>query len=771
MKNIFLIILFLLSFIFTTYSVKSQSVGLVLSGGGAKGLAHIGVIRALEENNIPIDYIVGTSMGAIIGGFYAIGLSPDDMEEILRDKKFVNYYKGIIPKEYFYYFKKLPDDASFIRIPLLRKGKSTSVSLPTNLIPTQPMDFGMMEYFAKYTASSGRNFDCLFIPFRCVASDVYNNKEKVFGSGDLGMAIRASMTFPFYFKPVEIDSVLYFDGGIYNNFPVDVMRNEFNPDITIGVVVSSYIKKPNPDDLLLQIENLVMGEKKEYSVPEDEGFTMKIDFQDVGLLDFDRIDEFTKLGYDACYKIIDSIKLRVTNYEDPQSLKFRRDIFQKVQPELIFDDIVINGVSGKSKEYIRNSFDLEYNNLDVKQLEWEYFKLISDPQIETALPIAKYNDSTGFFTINFDVKMEKRSNILFGATISSGYSNQGFIGFNYKFLNNISLILNTNLYFGRLYSSFHTSGRFDIPTRLPLAIDVSLNLNRYDYFKGSTRLFSLDSKPPYIVSYDNNTRIDAFTPVSRLAVAKIGYATGYQSYNYFQVKNFGQNDTADNTMFTFNTFNFALVRDNLNYIQYPNDGAKNVVSLRYILGRESNTPGSTTILTDYYIKKMTWFQFNMLTDTYYRLGKYFSLGMFAELMYSNKPLFRNYTSSVLSIPSFNPVSHSLTIFLNDYRANAYVSVGLKPIILFSERINLRFEAYAFMPYQKVLRAELYPEVYTPYFSERFSYIHYMGSINLVYNTPVGPISFSVNYYDSEFVKTYFMFHIGYMLFNKRGFDY
>lgn len=769
--KIFCVLLF---FVVLFFNANGQSVGLVLSGGGAKGLAHVGVIRALEENNIPIDYVIGTSMGAIIGGFYAIGLSPDEMEEILCDPKFSNYYMGRVPDDYFYYFKKLPDDASILKLSFFRKdSNAVSISLPTNIVATQPMDFGMMEYFAKYTAGANRNFDCLFVPFRCVGADIYNNREKVFDKGDLGLAIRASMTFPFYFKPVEIDNVLYFDGGIYNNFPVDVMRNEFNPDITIGVVVSNYVNKPNPDDLLLQVENLVMGERKEYSVPEDEGFTIKIDFKDVGLLDFHRIDEFTKMGYDACYEVMDDIKSKITDYEDSLSLSFRREVYQKTQPDFIFDDITISGVDGEAKEYILNSFSKDHNEykFDIRELEWEYFKLLSDPQIEAALPTASYNDTTGYFSVDFDVKTEKRNNISVGASISSGYSNQGFIGYSYKMLKGISMMFNANIYFGRLYSSFHTSARFDVPAYFPFALDVAINLNRFDYFKGTTRLFSLDNKPPYIVNYDNNVRADIFTPISRASVLKLGLAAGQQSYDYFHIKNFSQADTADNTKFIYNTIHLSLIRDNLNFIQYPNKGAKNVLSFRYIMGKESNTPGSTTIENSFYDKHMSWVQFNAISDTYLRISKNLALGLYGEFMLSNKPLFRNYTSSILSTNSFSPTPHSKTIFLTDFRSNSYVALGLKPIILFSEKLNLRMESYAFFPYTKILRTEPEEDIYVPHKSEKLAYFHFLGSINLVYNAQFGPVSFSVNYYNTETVRTYFMFHIGYLLFNKKGYDY
>ena len=235
----FLVCLYLMPF-----PVSAQKVGLVLSGGGAKGLTHIGVIRALEENNIPIDYITGTSMGAIIGGLYASGYSPDEMEILIKSEDFKLWSRGIIPPRYVYYFKKLDDNPSFIDFDFAKKEDKMKISLPTNLIPTGQLDFAFMELFSPANAVADNNFDRLFVPFRCVATDIYRNTPVIFSKGDLGLAIRASMTVPLFFKPVEIDSVLLFDGGLVNNFPYDIMHQDFKPDIIIGSAIEFKDRKP-----------------------------------------------------------------------------------------------------------------------------------------------------------------------------------------------------------------------------------------------------------------------------------------------------------------------------------------------------------------------------------------------------------------------------------------------------------------------------------------------------------------------------------------------
>lgn len=232
-----------LLFLFCLYPVVfAQKVGLVLSGGGAKGLTHIGIIRALEENNIPIDYITGTSMGAIIGSMYAMGYSPDEMEELIKSEEFKRWYSAEVEEKYIYYFKKNRPTPDFFNIRFSFKDSLSFKPqiLPTSVIDPIQMNLVFIDLYARATAACKRNFDNLFVPFRCVASDVYNKKQIVMREGDLGDAVRASMSFPFVFKPININGVLAYDGGIYNNFPTDVMRQDFTR-ILLSVVLCRVI--------------------------------------------------------------------------------------------------------------------------------------------------------------------------------------------------------------------------------------------------------------------------------------------------------------------------------------------------------------------------------------------------------------------------------------------------------------------------------------------------------------------------------------------------
>ena len=201
----------------------AQRVGLVLSGGGAKGLYHIGVIRALEENNIPIDYVSGTSMGSIIGGLYAIGYTPEEMANEFLSEKIKYWITGRIEKDHQYYFKQMHQSAAMLNLRLNFKNKRHVARLPSNLVSTSQLDMAFIEYFSAATVGCGGDFDRLFVPFRCVASDAIGRQEVIYRKGDLGRAIRTSMSIPLVFKPNRTDSKLLYDCGIFNKYPRQVL--------------------------------------------------------------------------------------------------------------------------------------------------------------------------------------------------------------------------------------------------------------------------------------------------------------------------------------------------------------------------------------------------------------------------------------------------------------------------------------------------------------------------------------------------------------------
>ena len=217
------------------FSVSNRpKVGLALSGGGARGAAHVGVLRVLEELKIPIDYIAGTSMGSIVGGLYACGMSPDQIEKILLTTDWDAVFNDRPPRKSIP-FRKKQDDHRYImglEAGVDRKGLHFGKGLVTG------QQLGFLLESLTLPAETVGDFDMLPIPFRCVATDIVTGEKIVLSKGNLAQSIRASMSIPAVFTPVELDGRLLVDGGLAENVPVETVR-EMGADIVIAVDIGT----------------------------------------------------------------------------------------------------------------------------------------------------------------------------------------------------------------------------------------------------------------------------------------------------------------------------------------------------------------------------------------------------------------------------------------------------------------------------------------------------------------------------------------------------
>ena len=515
--------------------VHAQKVGLVLSGGGAKGLTHIGIIRALEENNIPIDYITGTSMGAIIGSLYAMGYSPDDMETLLKSDDFKRWYSGEVEEKYMYYFKKnLPTPELFnIRFSFKDSLNLKPQFLPTSVVNPIQMNLVFIDLYARATATCEGDFDKLFVPFRCIASDVYNKKQLVLKRGDLGDAVRASMSFPFMFKPIEIDSLLAYDGGIYNNFPTDVMREDFHPDIIIGSVVSTNPGKPKENDLMSQIENMVM-QKTDYSLPDSAGILMTFKYNDVNLMDFQRMDELVKIGYDRAMGLMDSIKSRVHRRVNMDNIRLRRLVYKSNYPELRFKNIYIDGANSHQQVYIKKEFhtsdDKEFTYEDLKR---GYFRLLSDNMISEIIPHAVFNPEDDTYDLHLKIKMENEFSVRLGGNVSTTSSNQIYLGLTYQNLNYYSKEFTFDGQLGKIYNNAQFMAKVDFATTIPTSYRFIASISTFDYFK-KDKLFSKNDKPAFNQKDERFLKLKVALPFLSSKRVELGFGIAQIEDRYFQ---------------------------------------------------------------------------------------------------------------------------------------------------------------------------------------------------------------------------------------------
>jgi len=276
-------------------------IGLVLSGGAARGLAHIGVLKALEEQGIHIDAIAGTSMGAVIGGLYASGYKIDELEKLALGIDWQQALSDAPPREDVP-FRRKQDDRDFLVKQKLSFRDDGSLGLPLGVIQGQNLALLLESMFAH--SSNTRNFDKLPIPFRAVATDITTGEKVVFRKGYLPQVIRASMSIPAVFAPVELDGRLLVDGGMTDNIPLDVAR-EMGVDIAIVVDIGTPLRSRKQlatvVDVLNQSITLMTRRNSEEQLkalhPKD--VLIQPPLAAYGVTDFGRAKDMIDAGYRA----------------------------------------------------------------------------------------------------------------------------------------------------------------------------------------------------------------------------------------------------------------------------------------------------------------------------------------------------------------------------------------------------------------------------------------------------------------------------------------
>lgn len=315
-------------------------IGLVLGGGGARGLAHIGVIRALEEQNIQIDAIAGTSMGAIIGALYASGRTPNEMERLTITLDWSRAFADQPARENLS-FRRKQDSRDYL-VKAQATLKDGVLSLPKGVVQGQNLQQILQELFIH--ASDITDFDKLPIPFRAVAADLATGKAVVLKSGDLATAVRASMTIPALFAPVELAGRLLVDGGVANNLPVDVVKSMGVDHVIVVDIATPLYSAEQLDSVIPIIEQLTTlltqgNAQKQLDQLTDLDVLIQPDLKDIQSADFEKIQTAIRIGYD-------SVAEHLPKLARFQQFNLQRQQVEPDRPESrIVTDIVIDNDS------------------------------------------------------------------------------------------------------------------------------------------------------------------------------------------------------------------------------------------------------------------------------------------------------------------------------------------------------------------------------------------------------------------------------------------
>ena len=352
----------------STKIAPRPKVGVVLSGGGAKGAAHIGVLKYIEQTGIPIDYIAGTSMGAIIGGLYALGYTPDEMLEIISSVEWDKLISNKVERKHISYERKVESRTQVLSVAFEADTKQEELqsnsfknSLPTGIVSGD----NLINLFNSLSVgySDSLDFNSLPVPFMCMATNVVSGKADKLDKGVFAKSIRASMAIPILFDPVKIDGTLYTDGGILNNFPAEQCR-AMGADYVIGVSMSPGLEN-DPKKLtsffsqVKQLKNIITDREFEnyhklcdiFITPELKG---------VGMLSFnaESVARITKSGYESAAKMeseFKALKEKVVAdstvcVKDGSSVKKAVNILSN---KVLISGIIMDGVRKDEEKWMR----------------------------------------------------------------------------------------------------------------------------------------------------------------------------------------------------------------------------------------------------------------------------------------------------------------------------------------------------------------------------------------------------------------------------------
>ncbi len=737
-------------------NAAAQRVGVVLSGGGAKGLYHIGVLQALEENDVPIDYIAGTSMGAIIAGLYAAGYSPAEMREIVLSGEVEKWVSGKIDRRHRYFFHQMNEQPSMISMRVNFGGKRRGekvVQMPSHIISSTQIDMALVGLFQPATVVSGGDFDKLMVPFRCVAADMNSRTAKVFSEGDLGMAIRSSMSIPLVFKPLKKDSMLLYDGGLIDNFPWRSLDEEFSPDIFIGSKCTAGTTPVDVNSDVVSQALMLMTAKTDYTLPE--GRSIMLDRAvDAGMLDFNRGAEIVELGYADALESMPEILKQVSSRRPQSEVVMRREAFRSRMPEVVYNKYQADSISEAQRIYVEHVMRLRENGvtreLSHNELTDRLNDLLVDDKFECDYPIVTYDSESRKFALGMNLKTRPMFKVSFGGNISSTAFNQALISLRYETIGRVSQSAGADFYLGAICNMGRIGGRTTLYKKIPVFFDYSYNFGVMNTLYGNFG---------HLAGVDNTERMKTKEQYGAVAV---GIVPTRKSVLQFVVHGgeglYRMVNWDEFTRFTFIGNKLELRRSTLDHRIFPTKGTNLSVSGIYIYGQDKYKYLPTVGSTPERMLRKQWFGAKLRWEQYFDMPrtKWFALGYRVDGVYTTHPEFESVPTSIMTAPLYAPVPHANMIYMPDFRAARYVAAGVMPTFRIVENLMVRAGFYA------MFRDK----------NHTASQWHYVADVSVVYHTPLGPVSLALTKYDLQNWKnTYLSFNFGLLIFSHGGLFY
>lgn len=454
---------------------KDIKVGLVLSGGGAKGFAHVAVLKVLEEAGVRVDYIGGTSMGAIIGGLYASGFSANQLDSIIKSTDFNKILKGDLPRKSKSFYEKESGEKYILTVPI----KNKKLGMPTALSNGQNV-LNLLTSLTQHVNNIG-DFNKLPIPFVCIATNLETGKQEVLRNGFLPEAILASGAFPTLLAPVEIGGKLLTDGGITNNFPVEEVK-AMEADVIIGVDIQSGLENKEDLNSAVKILNQIVGFQMYKSMEhkyDSLDLVIKPNMKSFNVVSFDKINEIMEEGDMAAREKYSQLKAIADSQIHTTDLKIDIDQIK----EFGIKQIEIDGNNYYTRAYIVGKLNVKLNEIT------NYEKVVES--------INNLSATGNFENIQYKIIHESDGGVLNLKVKEYQVSNFLKLGGHYDDLYKTAILLNV--------TTKHILSKNDM-----LSADLILGDNlryNFDYFIDNGFYWSFGVKSRYN-NFNSNVRFD-----------------------------------------------------------------------------------------------------------------------------------------------------------------------------------------------------------------------------------------------------------------------
>lgn len=543
---------------------KPVKVGLALSGGGAKGFAHIGVLKVLDEADIPIDVVAGTSMGSIVGGLYAIGYTPERLEKIALSKNWNNIFSNRPARQYQSILQKAYEEQNLLTFPF----SDGSVQLPRSIIKGQSI--AMLLYRLTQPYHGANDFTKLPIPFAAIATNLATGEGVRLDHGFLPDAIRASIAIPSIFEPVKIDTVSYIDGGIARNIPASDVRG-LGADIVIASDVSSPLSPVDSLNSFISVMSQSVGFQIDASKEQQRKLTdviIRPNIKEYSPADFDKAEILIRRGEQAARKMLPQLKQMADSIQYAQ----KNDIPELVLADtLLISQVNIDGGNPYLRERLKKSLQISTPSLNTfKKLEYKLNKIYNSNTFSSlSYRLQPLSNQKGY-SLNIDITAENQQSVGLGLRYDSHY--KASLLFSSKF-HKLLTSGDALLAKFRLGEQFKLEGNYILPLtfypKTDLTVTAKATRAPTDIYKKGQRVSTLDLER---LSFSPQIKFELFP----------GFFLGLGPHleNFNLDKAIGETFLLDDTS-GFITARAELYADSFNRSYFPSKGQKLFVSSEF----------------------------------------------------------------------------------------------------------------------------------------------------------------------------------------------